>query len=108
MQYFNLIEPLYLNIALNFNSDFNPTHKKNETFKYQVVVLQSKVILSVTPAMVKDLFQMNAYLEMQSYVKDLKRYRPTIRIKTMIDACRKNPNDQKLKDKKRAVIKGWF
>lgn len=59
-----MVEPMYLNVAMNFNSDFNPAFKKNETFKYQVVVLNSKVILSVTPAMVKDLFQMSAYLEM--------------------------------------------
>jgi hypothetical protein len=63
MEYFNLVEPMYLNVAMNFNHQYNAAFKE-EPFKYRVVVLNSKVILSVTPAMVKDLFQMSAYLEM--------------------------------------------
>ena len=54
MQNFNLIEPLYINVAINLNSDFNPAFKE-EFFKYQVVVLVSKVILTVTPEAVKDI-----------------------------------------------------
>jgi hypothetical protein len=55
MNYFNLLEPMYLNVAINLNSDYNPRFKE-EPFKYQIVVLNSKVILSVTPSIVKDLF----------------------------------------------------
>ncbi len=55
MHYFNLLEPMYINVALNFNNSYNPAYK-NEPFKYQVNVLNSKVILSVTPAIVKDIF----------------------------------------------------
>ena len=33
MYYFNLLEPMYLNVAMNFNNDYNPTFK-NEPFKY--------------------------------------------------------------------------
>jgi len=33
MNNFNLIEPLYLNVAINLNSGFNP-HFKEEPFKY--------------------------------------------------------------------------
>jgi hypothetical protein len=54
MQNFNLIEPLYINVAINLNSDFNPAFKE-EFFKYQIVVLVSKVILTVTPEAVKDI-----------------------------------------------------
>jgi hypothetical protein len=57
MHYFNLLEPMYVNVAINLNSDYNPAFK-DEPFKYQVVVLNSKVILSVSPAMVKDVFQL--------------------------------------------------
>lgn len=63
MEYFNLIEPMYLNVSIGLNHGYNSRYKK-ESFKYRVVVLNSKVILSVTPAIVKDLFQMMAYLEM--------------------------------------------
>jgi hypothetical protein len=79
-----------LNVAINLNNGYNPMFK-NEPFKYQVAVLCSKVILSVTPAMVKDIFQLQAYLEMSGYIKALRRYRPTIRLQTMIDACKKYP-----------------
>jgi len=33
MNNFNLIEPLYVNVAINLNSDFNPAFK-DEPFKY--------------------------------------------------------------------------
>ena len=55
MQYFNLVEPMYVNVAINLNTNYNPSFK-HEPFKYQINVLISKVILSATPAMVKDVF----------------------------------------------------
>jgi hypothetical protein len=55
MVYFNLLEPMYLNVGIGLNHQYNYEYK-NEPFKYRVVVLNSKVILSVTPALVKDLF----------------------------------------------------
>jgi len=55
MQYFNLVEPMYVNVAINLNQNYNPSFK-HEPFKYQINVLISKVILSATPAMVKDVF----------------------------------------------------
>ena len=108
MHYYNLIEPLYVNVALNFNEFFNPRFKKNEEFKYKVTILCSKVILAVSPCMVKDIFQFRAYLEMQSYIKALKRYRPLLKIETILQAERKRPGDQTIKSKKRALIRDWF
>lgn len=46
---------MYLNIAINLNNDYNPMFK-DEPFKYQIVVLNSKVIFSVNPGMIKDIF----------------------------------------------------
>jgi hypothetical protein len=43
-------------------------------------VLLSKTIVSVTPDVLKDMFQMKTFLEMISYAKDLKKYKPDIRI----------------------------
>jgi hypothetical protein len=56
MNYWNLIEPLYLNVAINLNDSHNPRFKPEEEFKYQVNILCSKVILSVSPDVVKDFF----------------------------------------------------
>lgn len=45
---------------------------------------------------------------MQSYFKELRRYRPTIKIQTMIDACKKFPQQNHLQVKKSAVVRDWF
>jgi len=90
MHYWNLLEPMYVNVAINLNNDYNPKYK-NEDFKYQVIALCSKVILQVCPSVVKDVFQLQAYLEMQTYIKELRRYRPLIKISTMIALCKKYP-----------------
>lgn len=99
---------MYINVAMNFNEYYNPRHKKHEEFKYKIAILCSKVILSVSPPMVKDVFQLQAYFEMQSYIKALKRYRPLVKIQTVLDAIRKQPNNKPLVQKKSAVIRDWF
>ena len=68
----------------------------------------SKVILSVTPEAVKDIKQLQAYFEMQGYNKELKRYRPFIKIQTMIDAEKRQPSRSDIALKKKAVIRDWF
>lgn len=45
---------------------------------------------------------------MQGYIKELRRYRPTIRIQTMIDACKKYPKRLDLAEKKKVIVKDWF
>jgi hypothetical protein len=55
MHFFNLIEPLYVNVAFNLNNSYNPEFKE-EPFKYRCTILVSKVILAVTPSVVKDVF----------------------------------------------------
>lgn len=42
---------------------------------------------------------------MNSYIDVLRRYRPTIRIETMLRACERNPG---LAQKKKAVVKHWW
>jgi hypothetical protein len=51
-----MIEPMYFNMAINLNPDYNPDFKKDEPFSYQINMLCSKVIVAVTPQLVKDLF----------------------------------------------------
>jgi hypothetical protein len=64
---------------MNFNTMYNPAFK-DEPFKYQIVVLVSKLIYTVTPDVLKDIKQLAVYFETFGYSKDIKRYRPTIRI----------------------------
>ena len=101
---------MYLNVAINLNSDYNPRYK-SEDFKYNICVLCSKVILQVSPNVVKDVFEMRAYLEMQTYVQELKRYRPAARISTiqkLIKSCRDPSRLESLKKIKKAIIHDWF
>lgn len=58
---------------------YNPAFKQ-EPFKYQVVVLVSKLIYTVTPDVLKDIKQLSQYFETFGYSADIKRYRPTIKI----------------------------
>jgi len=46
----------------------------------------------VQPDVLKDLMQLRVYFETFGYNKDIRRYRPTIRIRTLIEACKKNKN----------------
>ena len=75
---FNLIEPMYLNVAINLNSNYTPAQATQEPFKYQIVMLVSRVILTVNPSVVKDMFELQTFFENFSYAHDLKRFRPTI------------------------------
>lgn len=45
---------------------------------------------------------------MQGYNKEIKKYRPTIRIQTMIDAERRQPSRSEITLKKKAVVRDWF
>ena len=74
-------------MAINLNSDFNPQYA-HHTFKYRIVVLLSKVISNVTPDTIKDIFQFQSYFEMFSYMREIKRFRPDMRIQAFVDARR--------------------
>ena len=50
----NLLEPFYINIAINMNNMYNPTYKQ-ELFKYQTTMLVSKLILTTTPDLCRDM-----------------------------------------------------
>jgi len=44
LNFHNLLEPFYINMAINMNNMYNPTYK-NELFKYQCTLLVSKIIV---------------------------------------------------------------
>lgn len=61
-----LVEPLYLNLALNMNDAYNPAVPYHK-FKYQVNILLSKIRLHLTPDTVKDIFELKGIMETHSY-----------------------------------------
>lgn len=80
----NLLEPFYINVAINMNNMYNPTYKQ-ELFKYQTTCLVSKLILTTTPDLCRDMMQFVSYAETFSYVEDLKKFRPTMRLQAFIE-----------------------
>ena len=55
--------------------------------------------------MLRDILKFQAFLEMFSYCKDLKRYRPPLRIQTFIDNPAYTPAHKK---KRSQLIRDWF
>lgn len=84
MNHHNLLEPFYINVAINMNNMYNPTYKQ-ELFKYQCTLLVSKLILTTTPDLCRDMMQFVSYAETFSYVEDLKKFRPTMRLQAFIE-----------------------
>ena len=80
----NLLEPFYVNMAINLNNMYNPRFK-DEPFKYQVNLLVSKIILTATPDLFRDFMQFKSFTETYSYIEDLKKYRPTVRLQAFIE-----------------------
>lgn len=79
----NLIEPFYINVALNLNTCYTPLYK-HEPFKYNAAILVSKMIFATSPALVDDVFEFVNYTESFSYSKVLNKFKPLIRVKTFI------------------------
>ena len=85
LNFHNLLEPFYINMAINMNNMYNPTYK-DEPFKYQCTLLVSKIIAQTNPDVLRDLMQFSSFTESFSYIDDLKKFRPTMRIQAFIDA----------------------
>jgi hypothetical protein len=61
--------------------------------------------MNLNPDIAKDLFRFRAFIEMFSYCRDLKKFRPLLRIQSFIDRKQLNPMQKKRKSK---VIRDWF
>ena len=81
----NLLEPFYINVAINMNNMYNPSYKKQELFKYQCTTLVSKLIMTTTPDLCRDMMQFVSFAETFSYNADLKKYRPKMRLQAFIE-----------------------
>lgn len=85
--------------------NLNKSYQLDDPYKYQVNTLISAINANLTPETVRDILKFNAFLEMFSYAKDLKRYRPLIKIQTFIEQQAFTPMHKK---KKAFVIRQWF
>lgn len=80
----NVLEPFYINMAINMNNMYNPTYKQ-ELFKYQCTILVSKIIATTNPDLLRDMMQFASFAETFSYISDLKKFRPTMRLQAFIE-----------------------
>lgn len=76
-----LIKPFTSYTSINLNKSFKPA---TDQYKYQINTIISYINLNIIPETIRDLFKFKAFLEMFSYAKDLKRYRPIFRIQNFI------------------------
>lgn len=107
-----LIDPFSCRIQYAFRNSYNPNV---DEYKYRVAVVNDKVRLNIKPLTLCDMMRFVQYSELQTYIHDLKRYRPMLRIQTFIDLRnelqRKNPNAElppEIEAKRLAVVKDWF
>lgn len=107
-----LVDPFSCRIQFAFRNTYNPD---NDEYKYRVAIVNDKIRLNIKPLTLCDMMRFNQYQELQSYLADLKRFRPMIRIQTFIDLRKqlqqRNPNatlPPDIEAKRQAVIKDWF
>ena len=105
----SLLEPFYINVAININNMYNPMYKQ-ELFKYQCTVLISKMIMTTTPDLCRDMMQFVSYAETFSYIQDLKKYRPKMRLQAFIEMRESrggqlSPSQER---KRKAVCRDWW
>lgn len=80
-----LIEPFYINVAINLNKLYTPLYKE-EPFKYNVTTLVSNVIFNIDPEVLSDIVNVIVFVQMFQYNQQMKKFRPRIRIQAFIDA----------------------
>jgi hypothetical protein len=101
-----VIDPFTVKIQFAFRNSYNPVR---DEYKYRIAVINEKVRVNINPITLVDFMRFRQYLEGQSYLSDLARYRPQIRIQAFIDYRKKNkslPPD--VEAKRKAVVKDWF
>ena len=74
-----LIEPMFVNVAINLNTFYTPAYKE-EPFRYNIAVVISNVIANVRADVFEAVIGATQYLQMYSFREELRKFRPRIRI----------------------------
>lgn len=77
MNFNYLLSPFTIYTSINLNKSFRPLE---DPYKYQINTLLSQITVNLSPNVVRDILKFQAFLEMFSYSKDLKRFRPPLRL----------------------------
>lgn len=76
MQNTYLLEPFTIFTSINLNNNY----KSKDPYRYQFNILISAIKFNLTPEITRDIHKFKAFMEMFSYSKELKRFRPLIRL----------------------------
>lgn len=95
------MNPFTLFTSINLNKNFRPGQ---DNYKYQINTLITTINFSLTPDIIRDILKFQTFIEMFSYAKDLKRFRPLFRIESFLLPVT-GPSQI---NKKKVVIKDWF
>ena len=72
-----LIDPFSLRIQFGFRNSYDP---QTDEYKYRISIVNDKVRVNVRPDTLVDVMYFNQYNEGQSFMKELQRFRPILRI----------------------------
>ena len=84
MQY--LVEPMYVNVAMNFNTSYTPDYTSSP-FRYNICTLVSDIKVNLNPRILTQVVGASASSIMRAYRDKLKKFRPRIRIQALLDKC---------------------
>lgn len=103
-----LVEPFSYQMQFAIRNSYN---MQKDAYKYKVAIGIEKVRINMNPSVIANIISFHEYIEGQSYQEDLKRYRPLIRLQTMIELRERLPGKKlpkRLEDIRRALVRDWF
>lgn len=102
MQNIYIVNPFSVAVSINLNTSYN---LEEDPYKYQINAIVSPIKVEISPPIVRDILKFQSFIEMFSYAKDLKRFRPLFRVQQFID----NPDaSHRYARRKILIIRDWM
>lgn len=89
----------------------NSFKAEKDAYKYKVSVGLDRLKINLNPPIISNIISFHQFVEGHSYQEDLKRYRPLIRLQTIIDVRARCPNQKlpkHLEKTRKALVRDWF
>lgn len=72
-----ILDPFSIRIQLAFRNSYDML---TDDYKYRIAVVNDKIRLNINPTTLVDTMRFAQYYEGQTYIEDLQRYRPLMKI----------------------------
>lgn len=79
-----------------------------DSYKYKISISIEKIRFNVSPNKCHEFLLQRWFVESHSYVQELKRFRPLVRLQTLIDARKQGKLSPKLEKIRKALVRDWF